>query len=142
MVGAGAIAQATTEVLMPTVNSGSAKSLHKPDDHLSKGGVGIDVVQLGDLKVKRATYPAGWRYSETMGAPLCYDTHVGYAVSGRIHVDLSDGSSIEIGSGDVFMIPAGHDAYVVGDEPFVLVQFDEGASAASRFNLPGLAKAA
>jgi len=131
-----------TEVLMPTVNRGSAKSLHRPDDHLSKGGVEIDVVQLGDLKVKRATYPAGWRYSERMGAPLCYDTHVGYAVSGRIHVDLSDGSSIEIGPGDAFMIPAGHDACTVGDEPFVLIQFDEGDSAASRFNLPGMAKAA
>jgi quercetin dioxygenase-like cupin family protein len=142
MVGAGAIAHTTTEVLMAIVNSGSARSLHKPDDHFSRGGAEIDVVQLGDLKVKRGTYPPGWRYSERMGAPICYDTHVGYALSGRLHVDLSDGSSFEIAPGDAFMIPAGHDAYTVGDEPFVLIQFDEGDSAASRFNLPGMAKAA
>ena len=119
---------------MATGNSGASRSFSRPDDHLTKGGVEIDVVQLGDLKAKRATYPPGWRFSERMGAPRCYDTHVGYTVSGRIVVEL--------GAGDVFMVPAGHDAYVIGDEPCVLVQFDEGESAAGRFNLPGLARAA
>ncbi len=124
------------------VNRGAAKSFARPDDHLSKGGVEIDIVQLGDLKAKRATYPPGWRFSQHMGTPRCYDTHVGYTVSGRIHVELEDGTKLEFGPGDVFMVPAGHDAYVVGDEPCTMVQFDEGESAASRFNLPGLAKAA
>jgi mannose-6-phosphate isomerase-like protein (cupin superfamily) len=127
---------------MSTGNKGTSKSFSRPDDHLSKGGVEIDVVQLGDLKVKRATYPPGWKFSERMGAPKCYDTHVGYTVSGRIVADLDDGTRLEFGPGDVFMVPAGHDAYTVGDEPCVIVQFDEGESAASRFNLPGLARAA
>jgi quercetin dioxygenase-like cupin family protein len=142
MVGAGAIAHPTTEAAMPIGNSGSAKSFSTPDDHISKGGVEVDVVRLGDLKVKRASYPPGWRFSERMGAPVCYDTHVGYTVSGRIRADLADGTSIEFGPGDVFMVPAGHDAYTVGDEPCVIVQFDEGDSAATRYNLPGLAQAA
>ena len=127
---------------MATSNKGSAKSFVRPDDHMTKGGVEIDVVQLGDVRVKRSTYPVGWRFSERMGAPTCYDTHVGYTVSGRIHVELRDGGTIDIGPGEVFMIPAGHDGYVVGDEPCVMVQFDEGESAATRFNLPALAKAA
>jgi mannose-6-phosphate isomerase-like protein (cupin superfamily) len=124
------------------INKGASKSFARPDDHLTKGGVEIDVVQLGDLKVKRAIYPPGWRFSEHMGAPRCYDTHVGYTVSGRIVAELTDGTTLEFGPGDVFRVPAGHDAYPVGDEPCVLVQFDEGESAADRFNLPGLARAA
>ena len=67
---------------MMTANKGTTRSLGRPDDHLSKGGVEIDVVQLGDIKVKRASYPPGWRFSERMGAPICYDTHVGYALTG------------------------------------------------------------
>jgi len=118
------------------------RSFDEPDDQKLKGGVQIDVVQLGDLKAKRATYPPGWRFSQHMGAPRCYDTHVGYTVSGRIVAELDDGTRLEFGAGDVFMVPAGHDAYTVGDEPCVLVQFDEGESAAGRFNLPGLARAA
>ncbi len=123
-------------------NKGASKSFARPDDHLTKGDVEIDIVQLGDLRAKRATYPPGWRFSEHMGAPRCYDTHVGYTVSGRIAVELEDGTRFELGPGDVFMVPAGHDAYTVGDEPCTIVQFDEGESAARRFNLPGLAKAA
>ena len=121
---------------------GATKSLSRPDDHLSKGGVEIDIVQLGDLKVKRASYPPGWRFSERMGAPTCYDTHVGYTISGRIAVELDDGTTLEFGPGDVFMVPAGHDAYMWATSPACIVQFDEGESAASRFNLPGLAQAA
>jgi hypothetical protein len=127
---------------MGSGNKGTTKSFDKPDDRVSKGGVEIEVVQLGDVKVKRATYPVGWRFSRDMGAPKCLDTHVGYALSGRIMVELDDGTRFETGPGAAFMIPAGHDAYVVGDEPAVIVQFDEGESAASRFNVPSVSKAA
>jgi mannose-6-phosphate isomerase-like protein (cupin superfamily) len=123
--------------------SGTTKSFGKPDDHVAKGGVEIDVVQLGDMKVKRATYPSGWRFSTHMGAPRCLDTHVGYAISGRMVVEVDDGTRLEFGPGDVFVVPAGHDAWVQGDEPCVMVQFDEGESAARRFNVQGAtAKAA
>jgi len=127
---------------MGSTIKGTAKSLATPDDHMSKGGVEIDIVQIGDMKVKRATYPSGWRFSKDMGASRCYDTHVGYAISGRIVAELESGARIEIGPGSAFVIPAGHDAYVVGSEPCVLVQFDEGESAARRFNVESLAKVA
>jgi hypothetical protein len=124
---------------MGTGNKGTSRSFDTPDEHVSKGGVEIDVVQLGDLKAKRATYPAGWKFSKHMGAPKCYDTHVGYTVSGRIVAEFDDGTRVEFGPGSAFVVPAGHDAYVVGDEPCVIVQFDEGESAARRFNVPSLA---
>jgi mannose-6-phosphate isomerase-like protein (cupin superfamily) len=102
-----------------------------------KGGVHIEVVQLGDLKVERQTYPPGWRFSTHMGQALCYDTHVGYAISGHVHVELQGGGELEIRGGDAFVIPPGHDAWTIGDGPTVMVQFDEGASALERFGVDG-----
>jgi mannose-6-phosphate isomerase-like protein (cupin superfamily) len=111
------------------------RSFDTPDDKRTKGGVQIEVLQIGEIKAKRATYPPGWRFSKDMGAERCYDTHVGYMVSGQIHVQLGDGTEFDIKSGDAVMIPAGHDAWVVGSEPALLVQFDEGESAARRFGV-------
>jgi len=119
--------------------SGTMKSFDTPDEHVAKGGVEIDVLQVGDMKVKRATYPSGWKFSTHMGAPKCLDTHVGYTVSGHMIAELSDGTRLELGPGSVFLIPAGHDAWVAGDQPCVIVQFDEGESAARRFNVAGAA---
>ena len=58
-------------------------------------------------------------------------------MSGHLVAELSDGTRLEFGPGDVFVIPAGHDAWVTGDEPCVIVQFDEGEAAARRFNVAG-----
>jgi hypothetical protein len=128
---------------MATLIGGTAKSFDKPDEHVTKGGVTIEVLQIGDMKVKRATYPSGWKFSTHMGAPKCNDTHVGYTISGHLIAELNDGTRLEFGPGSVGAIPAGHDAWVVGDEPLVMVQFDEGESAARRFNVQGaVAKAA
>ena len=128
---------------MATPIGGTMKSFDKPDEHAAKGGVQIDVLQVGDMKVKRATYPSGWKFSTHMGAPKCLDTHVGYTLSGHMLAELGDGTRLELSPGSVFVVPAGHDAWVVGDEPCVIVQFDEGESAARRFNVQGMtAKAA
>ena len=124
---------------MPTPIGGTMKSFDKPDEHIAKGGVEIDILQIGDMKVKRASYPSGWKFSTHMGAPKCLDTHVGYTISGHLTVELGDGTRLEFGPGSVFVIPAGHDAWVVGDEPLVMVQFDEGDSAARRFNVQSAA---
>jgi hypothetical protein len=127
---------------MGTGNKGTSKSFSTPDERASRGGVEIEIVHLGDFKAKRATYPPGWRFSKDMGAPKCYDTHVGYTLSGRIVAELDDGTRLEFGPGSAFIVPAGHDAYVTGDEPCVIVQFDEGESAARRFNVPSAASKA
>ena len=120
---------------MPSHDNSYRRSFEEPDDHKIKGGVKVDVAKLGELTVKRATYPPGWRFSKDMGANRCIDTHVGYLASGEIHVILSDATELDIKAGEAVMIPAGHDAWVVGEEPVVLVQFDEGEPAAKRFGV-------
>jgi hypothetical protein len=124
---------------MTTPLTGTSRSLDQPDEHITKGDVEIDAVQFGDFKVRRASYPAGWRYSTHMGAPRCNETHVGYMISGALVVEPDVGEPYEIRGGSVFAVAPGHDAYVSGDEAAVLVQFDEGESAAKRFNVKSLA---
>ncbi len=118
---------------MSTTATAFSRSLDDADEHVEKGGVQIDVVYLGDLKVKRATYPKGWKFSKDMGADRCQDTHVGYVINGHIHTVMDDGNEIDIKAGDVFAIPANHDAWCEDD--CTIVQFDEGDSAARRYGL-------
>jgi len=113
----------------------TSRSFGSPDEQVDKSRVHIEVVDLGEFKVKRQTYEPGWRFSTDMGRPRCNDTHVGYVLSGHIHVALEGGEELDIRAGDVFVIPPGHDGWTVGDEPCVMVQFDEGASAQQRFNV-------
>jgi ethanolamine utilization protein EutQ (cupin superfamily) len=118
---------------MATMSKASSRTLDQPDEQVEKGGVTIDVVYLGDIKVKRANYPAGWKFSEKMGADRCGDTHVGYVIEGSMQVRMDDGTEISTNAGDVFIVPAGHDAW--SDEGCTIVQFDEFDSAASRFGV-------
>jgi len=88
----------------------------------------IDVVALGDTVVGRMTYEPGWRWSVDVqpiaGTDTCQYHHVGVTLSGHLRVQMPDGTELEIGPGDVFEIPPGHDAWVVGDEPWVSVDFE------------------
>jgi mannose-6-phosphate isomerase-like protein (cupin superfamily) len=118
---------------MATTSKAASRPLDQPDEQAEKGGVTIDVVYLGDVKVKRAKYPAGWRFSEKMGADRCGDTHVGYVIDGSMHVVIDDGPEFDSNAGDVFMIPANHDAWT--EQGCTVVQFDEFDSAARRFGL-------
>jgi uncharacterized cupin superfamily protein len=73
------------------------------------------------------SWEPGWRWSEHMkpiaGTDSCEATHLIYAISGKMHVVMNDGSEGDIGAGDFASISPGHDAWVVGDEPFVGVDF-------------------
>jgi class 3 adenylate cyclase len=88
----------------------------------------IDVVELDDTVVGRMTYEPGWRWSVDVrplaGTDFCQYHHVGVTLSGRVRAQMPDGTELEIGPGDVFEIPPGHDAWVVGDEPWVSVDFE------------------
>jgi len=88
----------------------------------------IDVVELDDTLVGRMTYEPGWRWSVDIqpiaGTDTCQYHHVGVTLSGRLRAQMPDGTELEIGPGDVFEIPPGHDAWVVGDEPWVSVDFE------------------
>jgi class 3 adenylate cyclase len=88
----------------------------------------IDVVDLDDTVVGRMTYEPGWRWSVDVqpiaGTDTCQYHHLGVTLSGRLRAQMSDGTELELGPGDVFEIPPGHDAWVVGDEPWVSVDFE------------------
>jgi class 3 adenylate cyclase len=87
-----------------------------------------EVVTVDTSTIGRVTYEPGWRWSTDlapiMGTETCQLHHVGYAVSGVMHVHMDDGISTEIPPGSVFEIPAGHDAWVVGDEPWVAIAWN------------------
>ena len=104
------------------------KSLDHPDERRQAGGSGhIELVTLAGVTVGRATFEPGWRWSEQVKAlartELCQATHTGYVVSGREMVRMADGSEFELGPGDAFAIGAGHDAWVLGEEPCVTIDF-------------------
>ena len=104
------------------------KSLDAPDERRAPSQRGcIEMVQLGEVTVGRTLFEPGWRWSVDMkpsaGSELCQVAHTGYVVSGRERVRMADGTEVELSAGDAFVIPPGHDAWVVGDEPCVTLDF-------------------
>ncbi len=95
-----------------------------------------EVLRLGDSAVGRATYEPGWRWTTDMpaiaGTPTCQLHHLGYSISGGMHVVMDDGQEIDIEAQSVYEIPAGHDAWVVGDLPWVTVEW----TSARTFGVP------
>jgi quercetin dioxygenase-like cupin family protein len=111
------------------------KSLDEPDERRQAAGKGeIELVSLGETRLVRATFQPGWRWSEHVqpaaGTDLCEVVHTGYVVSGRQAVRMADGTEMELGPGDAFVIGAGHDSWVIGDEPCVTIDFTGGAPSA------------
>ena len=105
------------------------------------GGVQIDVVRTGGCRVKRIVYQPGFRWSTDMkaivGTDLCMHAHVGFLARGQVHVQYADGCTLEFVAPRVVAIEPGHDGWVVGDEPAVLVEFDFEGETASRLGMPG-----
>ena len=107
------------------------KSFDAPEETrpITKGKV--EVVDLGGLKAMRVTFEPGWRWSECVkpivGTESCQVSHLTYIISGRMAVRMDDGSEAEFGPGDVGTIPPGHDAWIIGNETFVALDFQGGA---------------
>jgi ethanolamine utilization protein EutQ (cupin superfamily) len=107
------------------------KSFDNPDEARSIEKGTIEVVKLGDVTAMRLRFDPGWRWSQCV-KPLvhtesCQVGHLMHVVSGRMGVRMNSGSEVEFGPGDVGVIPPGHDAWIVGDEPFVGIDFQGGA---------------
>ncbi len=87
----------------------------------------IRIVTLGDFTLGEFRLQPGWRWSKDIapivGTPECPHHHVGYIMEGQMHVLMSDGTGIDLYAGDVYEIPPGHDAWVVGDTPMHSVEF-------------------
>lgn len=93
-----------------------------------EGGKGrLDLLQTADGPVGRAVFEPGWKWSEHVkplaGTNSCEAAHTGYVVSGRIQVVMDDGESGEYGTGDFLQIAPGHDAWVLGDDPCVVLDW-------------------
>jgi class 3 adenylate cyclase/quercetin dioxygenase-like cupin family protein len=107
------------------------KSISAPDVVRTFPFGHVDVVNLDETSVARFTWEPGWRWSKHV-APVvhtasCQNRHVGYVISGALHVVMDDGTELEIRAGDAFEIPPGHDAWVVGDEAWDTVEFTSAA---------------
>ena len=87
----------------------------------------VDVVTMPDGVIGMAVFEPGWQWSKHVkpiaGTESCQAAHFGYAISGRMHVVMDDGESADFGPGDVMEIAPGHDAWVLGDEPCVMVDW-------------------
>jgi hypothetical protein len=104
------------------------KGFDQPDERREVPNGVIAGVELGAARVAKATFEPGWRWSESVrpivGGDSCQMHHVGYALSGTLQVVAADGNEVEVSVGDAYEIQPGHDAWVVGDDPFEGLEFD------------------
>ena len=103
------------------------------------GGVQVDVAQAGTGRIKRVIYQPGFRWSTHMkgkvGTDLCMHADVCFIARGRIGVRYGDGTTAEFAAPQVVAIEPGHDGWVVGDEPAVLIEVDFMSDTAARFGM-------
>jgi hypothetical protein len=103
-----------------------------PDEVRRPENTTVEVVKIGGGEIGRYTFQPGWRWAEhikpVVGTESCQTEHVGYVVSGRLHVESDDGTNGEVTPGSVYRIAPGHDAWVVGDQAVVVVEFQGAAS--------------
>ncbi len=106
-----------------------AKNLGSPDEVRPFEGDmgGAALVNLSSGAVGLGTFKPGWRWSEHVkpiaGTDSCQVQHIGYVLKGRMKVVMDDGQEAEVGPGDAFVMPPGHDAWTVGDETCEVVDF-------------------
>ncbi|HEX5514055.1 MAG TPA: cupin domain-containing protein [Gammaproteobacteria bacterium] len=103
------------------------KALDSPDERRSFPKGRMDIVTLGGMTIGRATFEPGWRWSESVkpiaATDSCQAGHLGYMLAGRMKIVMDDGTETECGAGSAVVIPPGHDAWVVGNEPCVFLDF-------------------
>lgn len=103
------------------------KELKRPDEVRTFPKGKLELVNIGGGSVGMLTLEPGWRWSEHVkpiaGTELCEAPHFQHQISGRLHVKMADGTEFEAGPGDVVSLPSGHDAWVVGNETVVVVDW-------------------
>lgn len=103
------------------------KDFEKPDEVREFERGRIELLKIGGSDIGRLVLQPGWRWSEHVkpiaGTELCEAPHFQYHLSGMLHIRMADGTEYDAGPGHVTALPAGHDAWVVGDEPVVIVDW-------------------
>ena len=113
--------------MLKTMEKAELKNFGKPDEvrEFPKGRV--ELIKVGGAMIGRAIFEPGWRWSTSV-QPLvktrsCEAPHFQYHVSGRLAIRMDDGTEFVAEPGDITSLPKGHDAWVVGDEPAIVVDF-------------------
>jgi len=103
------------------------KSFTRPDETRSFEHGIVELVTIGDSEIGRLTLQPGWRWSDHVkpiaGTELCEAPHFQYHLQGTLRIQMADGTELDAVAGDVTALPQGHDAWVVGDEPVVVVDW-------------------
>lgn len=109
------------------MTSAEHKNLGSPDETRTFDNGKVELVKIAGGTVGRQVFQPGWRWSKNVKpvakTERCQAAHFQYTISGRLHVAMEDGTEFEIGPGEVASIPPGHDAWVVGNEPMVAVDW-------------------
>jgi hypothetical protein len=107
-------------------------SFDRPDEVREGDNWRLELVNLaGGAQVGRITVQPGWKWSKDVKpvaeTDLCMAPHQQYQISGRIHIVMADGTELDAGPGEITSLPPGHDAWVVGEESVVAIDW-QGAS--------------
>lgn len=108
----------------------AVKNIQEADEIRELLKTKIEVVNFDDITIMRATFQPGWKWSQcikpTAGTSSCEVPHINYILSGHILLAMDNGEQRTLGPGDVAVISPGHDAWVVGDEPCIALDFTGG----------------
>jgi hypothetical protein len=110
------------------------------DEHKEIGGVQVDVFRAGSARVKRMIYQPGFNFAAhlkpVVKSELCTHAHVGFMAKGQINVRFADGCVVEYKAPQFVAVEPGHEGWVVGDEPAVLIEFDFEGDTVDRLAVP------
>ena len=124
-------AKNTVDALLAPVKGATARTI---------GHVQLEVGRAGAARVKRMIYPPGFHWAVDMkpvvGTELCMHAHVGFLARGEIHIEYADGCIVEHKAPQIVAIDPGHDGWVVGKEPVVLIEFDFEGDTVNKLGMP------
>ena len=115
------------QLVMNRTETSEVKSFGEPDEVRTFPGGRLELVNVGGAGIGRATLQPGWKWSTSVKPAAktdsCEAPHFQYHVSGVLRVRMDDGTEFDCRKGDISLVPPGHDAWVVGNEPVVVVDF-------------------